>query len=390
LKRAHSPPTRCSSVHSSSGRPTSSGVVPQKKQRSSYGCPSSRALAGSLEVRANIISSAPHLGLQANSIPGFGALQPTVQHRAAGSQVALLRPVLPARCSTSLSPPSYGAQYTSVRSYTPAALAPSPIGSYPIQYQAVSPSDVASLQTLRQPHGLLSPYYPTALTSPHIQQPMLTSPAADALAMTPDLLTPNGEVLTSDLTSYLQSSKDILNHSMSINYASSAAGSNGLPPGYQYQTLSVPNAAVYQASSSSTFTSTPSPPYMSFSGPKNVSAIPTIPMASAVSVGSLVTTSTEAPRPAGPAPPSARVDDGSKAKLDPVSQAVYDNVLGKLPLKRKKEIPCVTCGLVFNSDAQASAHFAGSKHLKRQKASEEGEPGEECQATAGYPTYYKQ
>ena len=53
--------------------------------------------------------------------------------------------------------------------------------------------------------------------------------------------------------------------------------------------------------------------------------------------------------------------------MDPVSQAVVDNALGKLPKKRKLEIPCAVCEMVFNSEAQATAHFQGQKHIKRMK-----------------------
>ncbi|KAK2154750.1 hypothetical protein LSH36_258g01005 [Paralvinella palmiformis] len=385
LKRPHSP-ARKFSVHSSGSRPVTVSVTPQKKQRSAY--TPARALAASVEVRASMIST-PHLALTPNSIPGFAALQPPVHHlptesaSPTNSQVALLRPVLPTHGATSLQSqmPSYGTQYSSVRSY-PGALAASPVASYPIQYQPISPSDVTNLQTLRQnlQSSLLSPYYPTTLTTPQIQQPMLTQTATEPLAMTPDLMAANPEVLTSDLTSYLQSSKDMLGQQVSINYANGASTNTGLPPGYQYQALSmqtispVPKTGVYHPSSSSPFTSTPSPPYLSFSGPKNISAIPTIPVASAMNPTPMMTASSCGQHQM--AFGQGRINDSSK--LDPVSQAVYDNVLGKLPLKRKKEIPCTMCGLVFNSDAQASAHFAGSKHLKRQK-SDDGEQGEESQ-----------
>ena len=39
-------------------------------------------------------------------------------------------------------------------------------------------------------------------------------------------------------------------------------------------------------------------------------------------------------------------------KLDPVTQAIYDNMMGKLPKKRKLEIPCAACDMVFNSEVK--------------------------------------
>ena len=58
-------------------------------------------------------------------------------------------------------------------------------------------------------------------------------------------------------------------------------------------------------------------------------------------------------------------------KLDPVSQAVYDNMLGRLPTKRKLEIPCSSCEMKFSSKVQAEQHFKGVRHAKRLKMIEE-------------------
>ncbi len=62
-------------------------------------------------------------------------------------------------------------------------------------------------------------------------------------------------------------------------------------------------------------------------------------------------------------------------KLDPVSQAVYDNMMGKLPKKRKMEIPCTVCEMMFNSEVQADQHFKGVKHAKRLKMVEDMKAG---------------
>ncbi len=44
--------------------------------------------------------------------------------------------------------------------------------------------------------------------------------------------------------------------------------------------------------------------------------------------------------------------ESSEQKLDPVSQAIYDNMMGKLPKKRKLEIPCTACDMIFNSEVR--------------------------------------
>ena len=50
---------------------------------------------------------------------------------------------------------------------------------------------------------------------------------------------------------------------------------------------------------------------------------------------------------------------------DPVAKAVYDNLEGKLPLKRKKDIKCDICDIMLTSDVHANTHFMGAKHKKR-------------------------
>ncbi|XP_013420898.1 zinc finger protein 385B [Lingula anatina] len=63
--------------------------------------------------------------------------------------------------------------------------------------------------------------------------------------------------------------------------------------------------------------------------------------------------------------PKDAPEDPTK-KLDPVAQAVFDNMRGKLPTKRKViEIPCAVCAIVFNSEDQADVHFKSQKHAKK-------------------------
>ena len=59
---------------------------------------------------------------------------------------------------------------------------------------------------------------------------------------------------------------------------------------------------------------------------------------------------------------------------DPVSKAVMDNIMGRLSRKRKTtEITCTVCDIMFNSDAQATEHFRGTRHIKRAKSAEKDE-----------------
>ena len=60
----------------------------------------------------------------------------------------------------------------------------------------------------------------------------------------------------------------------------------------------------------------------------------------------------------------------SSSNDDPVSKAVMDNIMGRLSRKRKTEITCNVCDITFNSDAQATEHFRGTRHIKRAKSVE--------------------
>ena len=373
LKRSYSPPRGATALHS---RVASCGVVPYKKPRSSY---LGSSLGSSLDIRGSLLSSS-HLALTPNSIPGFAALQPPIHHLATDTispssqlSAAMMRPVMPTRGATSISShlPSYGSPYGAVQSYQGQVAQVGQVaqGSYPYQYQSLASSDLSSLPSLQSSiqRTMIHPYYPSGVTTPQVQQTLLTQTGA---APSSDLLTP--DLLTSDLASYL-SSKDLAAQHMSMKYASSIPTS--LPTGgYQYQAISIQamnSNPAYQTSAVSPFTSTPSPPYLSLSGPQNGATVPALPTATAIT----------------PSVPLVTPMVTDEPKLDPVSQAVYDNVLGKLPLKRKREIPCTPCGLIFNSEAQATAHFSGIRHLKKQKVSDDGEGGEEITGT--YRAYYR-
>ena len=62
----------------------------------------------------------------------------------------------------------------------------------------------------------------------------------------------------------------------------------------------------------------------------------------------------------------------SSVGSDPVSRAVYDNFMGNLPTRRKRDIHCKTCNLVFESETIAKLHFQGMKHQRRQKENAAG------------------
>lgn len=52
--------------------------------------------------------------------------------------------------------------------------------------------------------------------------------------------------------------------------------------------------------------------------------------------------------------------------MDPITQAVVNNALGKLPTKRKAQpVTCNACNLTFNSELQAAQHYNGSRHAKK-------------------------
>ncbi|XP_074656656.1 zinc finger protein 385B-like [Tubulanus polymorphus] len=53
------------------------------------------------------------------------------------------------------------------------------------------------------------------------------------------------------------------------------------------------------------------------------------------------------------------------SSTDPVTQAVINNALGKLPTKKKKEVRCDVCHITLTSQVHADSHFSGVKHAKK-------------------------
>ncbi|CAH1802202.1 unnamed protein product, partial [Owenia fusiformis] len=66
------------------------------------------------------------------------------------------------------------------------------------------------------------------------------------------------------------------------------------------------------------------------------------------------------PVPISPQKPT----DGAKV-TDPVAKAIYQNMLGTLPMTKKKDIPCEVCSMMFDSEIKARQHFDGQKHAKK-------------------------
>ncbi|XP_058806556.1 zinc finger protein 346-like isoform X2 [Phymastichus coffea] len=54
----------------------------------------------------------------------------------------------------------------------------------------------------------------------------------------------------------------------------------------------------------------------------------------------------------------------SQSQIDPVSKAVVDNIMGKIPTK-KPQVRCHDCGLDFTSQIVLDAHLQGSRHAKQ-------------------------
>lgn len=49
---------------------------------------------------------------------------------------------------------------------------------------------------------------------------------------------------------------------------------------------------------------------------------------------------------------------------DPVTKAVVDNIMGKLPTK-KPQVRCYDCDLDFTSQIVLDAHLQGARHAKQ-------------------------
>ncbi|XP_046990099.1 zinc finger protein 346-like isoform X1 [Schistocerca americana] len=55
---------------------------------------------------------------------------------------------------------------------------------------------------------------------------------------------------------------------------------------------------------------------------------------------------------------------------DPVTKAVMDNIMGKLPTKKQAGLKCEICGLEFSGMVVLETHLAGAKHAKKVKSQE--------------------
>ncbi|XP_061178820.1 zinc finger protein 385A-like [Saccostrea echinata] len=73
--------------------------------------------------------------------------------------------------------------------------------------------------------------------------------------------------------------------------------------------------------------------------------------------------------PPPPPPPQPTVKQQPRApRVNPVVQAVVDNALGKLPLKRKAyDGHCEICKVIYTSESHEKQHLMGSKHAKKAK-----------------------
>lgn len=92
------------------------------------------------------------------------------------------------------------------------------------------------------------------------------------------------------------------------------------------------------------------------------------------------------PAPSPPQPPTMSVAPGNgsipspnsaimasvEMTNDPVTKAVMENVLGRLPTKVKPKVTvrCDVCNLEFYSQAVLDSHLAGSKHQRKVKSAE--------------------
>jgi len=72
---------------------------------------------------------------------------------------------------------------------------------------------------------------------------------------------------------------------------------------------------------------------------------------------------------------------------DGPEDASESSLLGKHPRKRKLEIPCSVCDVVFNSEVQADQHFKGVRHAKRTKMAEDDKISDESMTLAAEGTH---
>ncbi|KDR12479.1 hypothetical protein L798_13723 [Zootermopsis nevadensis] len=84
-----------------------------------------------------------------------------------------------------------------------------------------------------------------------------------------------------------------------------------------------------------------------------------------------VTGPVPAPTPGPPAKPVDVLPSANFHSSDPVTKAVMDNIMGKLPTKKQAvTCKCDICGLEFSGQIVLETHLAGAKHAKKVKSQE--------------------
>ncbi|PNF14363.1 hypothetical protein B7P43_G05570 [Cryptotermes secundus] len=84
-----------------------------------------------------------------------------------------------------------------------------------------------------------------------------------------------------------------------------------------------------------------------------------------------VTGPAPAPTPGPPTKPTDVLPAANFHNSDPVTKAVMDNIMGKLPTKKQAvTCKCDICGLEFSGQIVLETHLAGAKHAKKVKSQE--------------------
>ncbi|XP_069705701.1 zinc finger protein 385D-like isoform X3 [Periplaneta americana] len=84
-----------------------------------------------------------------------------------------------------------------------------------------------------------------------------------------------------------------------------------------------------------------------------------------------VTGPTPTPAPGPPTKPTDVLPPANFHNSDPVTKAVMDNIMGKLPTKKQAvTCKCDICGLEFSGQIVLETHLAGAKHAKKVKSQE--------------------
>ncbi|XP_068228959.1 zinc finger protein 385D-like isoform X1 [Palaemon carinicauda] len=100
-------------------------------------------------------------------------------------------------------------------------------------------------------------------------------------------------------------------------------------------------------------------PYMPFPAPSPTHQPPTYVMSSGMSVSTTT----------GGLSPSSAILASVDVSNDPVTKAVMENVMGRLPTKKPRvTVRCEVCNLEFSSQTVLSSHTAGSKHQRKVKS----------------------